>query len=100
MTSKMDPVDAGDHVADDNSDSESDGPVSSVGSECGQPWPCGPERLALVSDYRDNRVSLFLYLAGLLREAIEDLHQLNPSITGDVPDLFDRFLGWPIRPQA
>lgn len=67
---------------------------------CGQPWPCGPARLALVSEYRDDRVSLFLYLAGLLHEAIEDLHRLNPSTTGDVPDLFDRFLGWPIRPQA
>ncbi|NYT93399.1 hypothetical protein [Salinispora sp. H7-4] len=68
--------------------------------QCGQPWPCGPARLALVAEYRDNRVSLFLYLAGLLHEAIEDRHRLNPSATGDVPDLFDRFLGWPIRSQS
>lgn len=36
MASKMEPVDVGDHVADDSSThSESGGPVSSVGSECG-----------------------------------------------------------------
>ena len=64
---------------------------------CGQPWPCGRARLALLAEYRDNRVGLFVYLAGLLHEAIEDLHRLNPSTTGEVTDLFDRFLGWPAR---
>ncbi|MEH0986135.1 hypothetical protein [Micromonospora sp. CPCC 205556] len=64
---------------------------------CGQPWPCGRARLVLVAEYRDNTVGLFLYLAGLLYEAIDDLHQLNPSAGGDVKGLFDRFLGWPAR---
>ncbi|GLZ57773.1 hypothetical protein [Micromonospora sp. NBRC 107095] len=64
---------------------------------CGQPWPCGRARIALVAEYRDNRVGLFLYLAGLLHEAIDDLHRLNPSTTRGVSDLFDRFLGWPGR---
>lgn len=64
---------------------------------CGQPWPCGRARLALVAEYHDNTVSLFLYLAGLLWEAIEDLHRFNPSAAGDATDLFDRFLGWPAR---
>ena len=64
---------------------------------CGRPWPCGRARLVLLVEYRDNRIGLFLYLAGLLHEAIEDLRRLNPSTTGTVRDLFDRFLGWPAR---
>ncbi|TDC80833.1 hypothetical protein E1193_16575 [Micromonospora sp. KC606] len=64
---------------------------------CGQPWPCGPAKLALVAEYRDSPVSLFLYLAGCLRDAIDDLHRLNPSVTGSASDIFDRFLGWPTR---
>ncbi|ASW53881.1 hypothetical protein [Plantactinospora sp. KBS50] len=64
---------------------------------CGQPWPCGRARLVLVTEYRDDPMSLFLYLAGLLHEAIDDLYQLNPSSTGAVRELFDRFLGWPAR---
>ncbi|MGN9777431.1 hypothetical protein ACTMS0_16940 [Micromonospora sp. H33] len=64
---------------------------------CGQPWPCGAAKLALVAEYRDSRVSLFLYLAGCLHDAIDDLHRLNPSVTGSAADMFDRFLGWPAR---
>ncbi|MER6591395.1 hypothetical protein ABT214_05975 [Micromonospora purpureochromogenes] len=64
---------------------------------CGLPWPCGRARLALVAEYRDNAVGLFLYLAGLLHEAIDDLHRLNPSTAGNATNLFDRFLGWPAR---
>ncbi|MFC8616608.1 hypothetical protein ACFT9M_09355 [Micromonospora purpureochromogenes] len=64
---------------------------------CGQPWPCGRAKLALLADYDGSRVSLFLYLAGLLHDAIDDLHKLNPSTTGSSADMFDRFLGWPAR---
>ena len=42
-------------------------------------------------------MSLFLYLAGCLHDAIDDLHRLNPSVTGSAADMFDRFLGWPAR---
>ena len=64
---------------------------------CGQPWPCGAAKLALVAEYQDNPVSLFLYLAACLHDAIDDLHRLNPSVTGSATDMFDRFLGWPAR---
>jgi hypothetical protein len=64
---------------------------------CGQPWPCGAAKLALVAEYQDTPVSLFLYLAGCLHDAIDDLHRLNPSVTGSASDMFDRFLGWPAR---
>ncbi|QLQ39616.1 hypothetical protein [Micromonospora robiginosa] len=64
---------------------------------CGQPWPCGAAKVTLVADYRDSPVNLFLYLAGHLHEAIDDLHRLNPSLTGSAADMFDRFLGWPAR---
>ncbi|WP_353505510.1 hypothetical protein [Verrucosispora sp. ts21] len=67
---------------------------------CGQPWPCGRAKLDLLASYRDSSLSLFIYLAGLLHEAIDDLHRLDPRSTGDVRDLFDRFLGWPARKAA
>lgn len=64
---------------------------------CGQPWPCGRAKLDLLASYRDSPLNLLIYLAGLLHEAIDDLHRLNPGTTGDVRNLFDRFLGWPAR---
>lgn len=64
---------------------------------CGQPWPCGAAKLALLAEYREVPVSLFLYLAGCLYDAIDDLHRLSPSVTGSATDMFDRFLGWPAR---
>lgn len=64
---------------------------------CGQPWPCGRAKLALVTEYDGNPVSLFLYLASLLHDAIDDLHKLNPTTTGCASDMFDRFLGGPAR---
>ncbi|MGC5023033.1 hypothetical protein [Micromonospora sp. DT47] len=64
---------------------------------CGQPWSCGAAKLALVAEYRDSPVSLFLYLARRLHDAIDDLRRLNPSVTGSAADMFDRFLGWPAR---
>jgi hypothetical protein len=67
---------------------------------CGQPWPCGGAKLALLASYQDGQLNLLLYLSGRLHEAIDDLHRLNPSTTGDVRDLFDRFLGWPGRHRS
>ncbi|MFJ8202716.1 hypothetical protein [Micromonospora chalcea] len=64
---------------------------------CGQPWPCGAAKVALLTEYRDSLVSLFLYLASCLHDAIDDLHQLRPSDTGSTAHVFDRFLGWPAR---
>ncbi|MEU5726608.1 hypothetical protein [Micromonospora sp. NPDC047738] len=64
---------------------------------CGQPWPCGAAKLALLAEYHGSPVSLFLYLASCLHDAIDDLHRLNPSETGSAADMFDRFLGWPSR---
>ncbi|WBB72469.1 hypothetical protein O7602_22550 [Micromonospora sp. WMMD1128] len=64
---------------------------------CGQRWPCGAAKLALLAEYQDSPLSLFLYLAGCLHDAIDDLHQLHPSDTGGIADVFDRFLGWPAR---
>ncbi|MFE9689507.1 hypothetical protein [Micromonospora sp. NPDC005806] len=64
---------------------------------CGQPWPCGTAKLALVAEYQDAPVSLFLYLTGCLHDAIDDLLRLNASMTGSGADMFDRFLGWPAR---
>ncbi|MBQ0900544.1 hypothetical protein [Micromonospora sp. U21] len=64
---------------------------------CGQPWPCGRAKLNLLAEYDGSPVSLFLYLAGCLHDAIDDLHKLNPTTTGTAADMFDRFLGWPAR---
>lgn len=64
---------------------------------CGQPWPCGRAKLALVTEYDGDQVSLCLYLARMLHDAIDDLHKLNPTTTGCASDMFDRFLGWPTR---
>jgi hypothetical protein len=64
---------------------------------CGQPWPCGEAKLALVAEYGNSPVNLFLYLAGCLHDAIDDLHRLHPSDTGTTAGIFDRFLGWPAR---
>lgn len=66
---------------------------------CGQPWPCGRAKLDLLVEYQGSRVSLCLYLAGLLCDAIDDLHRLNPSTTGSTAGLFERFLGWPRAPH-
>ncbi|MFY1688552.1 hypothetical protein [Plantactinospora sp. WMMB782] len=69
---------------------------------CGQPWPCGQAKLDLLAEYQGSRVSLCLYLATSLCNAIDDLHRLNSSMTGSTADLFDRFLGWlrACRPSA
>ncbi|WFE40246.1 hypothetical protein [Micromonospora sp. WMMD998] len=60
----------------------------------GAPWPCPQARAALLRDYDGDAVSLAVYLAGMLHDAVGDLYALNPH---DVPApavLWDRFLAW------
>lgn len=51
----------------------------------------------MLAEYGDNPIDLSLYLAGWLQEALDELHQLDPSVTGSAADMFERFLGWPTR---
>ncbi|MFG1955934.1 hypothetical protein [Micromonospora sp. NPDC048830] len=57
----------------------------------------GIQGLAPEENPPDLSVGIVNYLAGCLHEAIDDLHTLNPSVTGGAADMFDRFLGWPAR---
>ncbi|MEW2382687.1 hypothetical protein AB0873_11465 [Micromonospora sp. NPDC047707] len=57
---------------------------------CGHLWPCGDAKIALLAEYERNRVSLFVYLAGLLGDAADDLAKLRADALGD-EELFDRF---------
>ncbi|SCE82277.1 hypothetical protein GA0070558_108131 [Micromonospora haikouensis] len=59
---------------------------------CGHPWPCGPARLSLLTEYRGNRIALLIYLAVLKEEATTHLTELTP--TTPPADLTDRFLTW------
>ncbi|MDG9677033.1 flavin reductase [Micromonospora sp. DH14] len=54
---------------------------------CGAAWPCSPARLALLGEYREDRISLLVYLATVHHEAAGDL-------AGQVDNdrLCDRFL--------
>lgn len=61
---------------------------------CGHPWPCGPARLTLLADFRDDRIALHVYLGSVLLAAAADLHRLNPEPGPDPAALFTRFLGW------
>ncbi|MDG4785626.1 hypothetical protein O7626_06720 [Micromonospora sp. WMMD1102] len=64
---------------------------------CGHPWPCAVARLALLTDYRDDRVGLHVYLGAALFAATADLYRLNPHPGPEPAALFARFLGW-VRP--
>lgn len=65
---------------------------------CAAPWPCATARLTLLREYADARVTLLIYLATLLHEAVDDLYALNPD-DGPTPEqLFARFIGW-ARPR-
>lgn len=64
---------------------------------CGHSWPCDGARNVLLTEYAGNRIGLFLYLAGCLHEAIDDLSQADASGTSDCEDLFDRFVDWARR---
>lgn len=65
---------------------------------CAQPWPCGLARLRLLTEYRDDRVGLHLYLGWALFTAIEDLYKLNPQPGPDPAAMYPRFLHW-TRPR-
>ncbi|AYF32157.1 hypothetical protein CSH63_32905 [Micromonospora tulbaghiae] len=61
---------------------------------CGHPWPCGDAKLALLSEYERSMVSLFVYLAGAMGDAADDLAKLRAEVPSP-GEVFDRFLGWP-----
>lgn len=69
---------------------------------CGGPWPCATARLTLLTEYGDSLVSLCIYLAAMLYEAVEDLYRLNPQDAPKPMTLHERFLGWiaPRSPRA
>ncbi|MDM4720248.1 flavin reductase [Micromonospora sp. WMMA1363] len=59
---------------------------------CGAAWPCSPARLALLGEYRENRIGLLVYLGTLMAEAVTDVADLNgPTASAN---LHDRFLAW------
>lgn len=64
---------------------------------CAAPWPCSTARLALLREYTADRVSLSVYMAGVMHEAAGDLWRLNPS-EPELANLFGRFLAWTRRP--
>ncbi|MEU7980582.1 flavin reductase [Micromonospora sp. NPDC049081] len=59
---------------------------------CGRQWPCQPAKLALLTEYRHDRMSLLIYLGTLMHEATNQLTQLHPAHppTG----MTERFLSW------
>jgi hypothetical protein len=59
---------------------------------CALPYPCGAARLALLAEFRGDRLSLALYLGILLREAIDDSYRVGHRPDG--ANLHARFLGW------
>ncbi|MFI7022855.1 hypothetical protein [Micromonospora sp. NPDC049900] len=61
---------------------------------CGMPWPCATARLTLLADYRESRVALSIYLAGMLYDAVDDLYRLDPHNVPKPASLHERFLGW------
>ncbi|GLZ60311.1 flavin reductase [Micromonospora sp. NBRC 107095] len=56
---------------------------------CGAAWPCSPARLALLGEYREDRINLLIYLATVHHEAAGDL-----ASQVDHDRLRDRFLTW------
>ncbi|MFI6133878.1 hypothetical protein [Micromonospora sp. NPDC051141] len=61
---------------------------------CAQPWPCAIARLALVTEYADDRLGMSVYLCGQLYEAAIDLYRLSPNEAPSPQALFARFVGW------
>ena len=55
---------------------------------CGLAWPCLDSRQQLRTEYADARVSLSIYLATNMVEAMTDLPR------GHGGNLYGRFLGW------
>ncbi|MCN0180479.1 hypothetical protein [Salinispora arenicola] len=60
---------------------------------CGADWPCQPARLAMLVEYRGRTSALLTHLGNQLKEASDQLRQLN----GNAPDgLAARFLAWTV----
>jgi hypothetical protein len=59
---------------------------------CGAPYPCGAARLALLAEYRGDRVALAIYLAVVMHDAMDDIWRVGHR--PDVARLHERFLGW------
>ncbi|MFC6023210.1 hypothetical protein ACFP2T_44550 [Plantactinospora solaniradicis] len=55
--------------------------------------------MTLLSDYRDDRIALRVYLGAALFAATADLYRLNPEPGPDPTALFIRFLHW-ARPHS
>ncbi|MGX7675954.1 flavin reductase [Plantactinospora sp. DSM 117369] len=55
---------------------------------CGLDWPCRDARLALLTGFRGNRLSLMVYLGSHLARALQDLPDVHPAL------LASRFLHW------
>ncbi|TYC25107.1 hypothetical protein FXF52_07340 [Micromonospora sp. MP36] len=63
---------------------------------CAAPWPCAIARLTLLREYVDDRVSLLVYLGGMLHDAAGELHLLHPQDGPEPSQLYARFLGWAV----
>lgn len=59
---------------------------------CGALWPCQPAKLALLVEFEGARVSLAVYLASLLHDALSDAYALG--LRPAPAELHARFLGW------
>ncbi|BEL05696.1 hypothetical protein Q0Z83_038870 [Actinoplanes sichuanensis] len=62
---------------------------------CGEPWPCATAKVELGEQYRRFPHGLALFLGSCLAEAIDDW---AAGVGGTPPDLYERFLGWPVVP--
>lgn len=59
---------------------------------CAAPWPCSPAQLALLGEFSGQPLSLSVYLAAAMTDAITDSVALGVSV--DLPAMHARYLGW------
>ncbi|MFC4150444.1 flavin reductase [Micromonospora mangrovi] len=59
---------------------------------CGAAWPCSPARLALLGEYREDRIALLIHLGTLLAEATVELDALHGGAAAQ--ELTERFVTW------
>ncbi|MFI6760698.1 flavin reductase [Micromonospora sp. NPDC050417] len=64
---------------------------------CVADWPCGPARLALLHEFRGQRIALCLYLSGQYVDALKDFAEYAPNTS--TKGLYERFVGWPPIPR-
>lgn len=67
---------------------------------CGEPWPCSTEKAALLETFKHARLTLRMYLASQMQEAINDAVRFPMGV--DI-EFWPRFLGWvppSMRPSA